>query len=60
MIGDMTVIMLSAAVFLALILYIALEQEQREKVTGATFFLAYYSMASNVNVILKLMAEAGA
>ena len=40
MVGDMTVIMLSAAVFLALILYIALEQEQREKVTGATFFLA--------------------
>ncbi len=40
MVGDMTVIMLSAAVFLALILYVALEQEQREKVTGATFFLA--------------------
>ena len=37
---DMTVILISAAFFLALILYVALEQEQREKITGATFFLA--------------------
>ena len=37
---DMTVILVSAAFFLALILYVALEQEQREKITGVTFFLA--------------------
>ena len=37
---DMTVILVSAAFFLALILYVAMEQEQREKITGATFFLA--------------------
>lgn len=40
MIADITVILLSFAVFLALILYVALEQEQRERVTGFTFFLA--------------------
>ena len=34
---DMTVILVSAAFFLALILYVALEQEQRERITGATF-----------------------
>ena len=37
---DMTVILISAAFFLALILYVALEQEQREKITGIAFFIA--------------------
>lgn len=37
---DMTVILVSAAFFLALILYVAMEQEEREKITGVTFFLA--------------------
>ena len=37
---DMTVILVSAAFFLALILYVALEQEQRERITGATFFIS--------------------
>lgn len=36
----MVVILLSAAVFVALILYIALEQDKRERVTGIAFFLA--------------------
>ena len=34
---DMTVILVSAAFFLALILYVALEQEQRERITGVAF-----------------------
>ncbi|MCR5404825.1 MAG: hypothetical protein K6E91_13545 [Butyrivibrio sp.] len=40
MIADITVILLSCAVFLALILYVALEQEQRERITGICFLLA--------------------
>lgn len=36
----MVVILLSAAVFVALILYIALEQDKRERLTGIAFFLA--------------------
>ncbi len=36
----MAVIIFSAAVFVALILYIALEQDKRERFTGITFFLA--------------------
>lgn len=40
MMMDITVILLSCAVFLALILYVALEQEQRERVTGVAFFLS--------------------
>ena len=36
----MAVILLSAAVFLALILYIAVEQDKREKFTGIAFFIS--------------------
>ncbi|MBR4732611.1 MAG: hypothetical protein IK081_07560 [Lachnospiraceae bacterium] len=37
---DMTVILISAAFFLALVLYVALEQEQRERITSIAFFIA--------------------
>ena len=37
---DMTVILVSAALFLVVVLYIALEQEQREKITGIAFAVA--------------------
>ena len=40
MLTDVTVIVLSAAVFLALILYLALEQKQREKLMGIAFFIS--------------------
>ncbi len=40
MLIDITVIVLSAAVFLALILYLALEQKQREKLMGIAFFIS--------------------
>ncbi|MCR5250448.1 MAG: hypothetical protein K6E50_07580 [Lachnospiraceae bacterium] len=36
----MVVIVFSAAVFMALILYIALEQDKRERLTGIAFFIA--------------------
>ena len=37
---DMTVILLSAAFFVVVIFYIALEQEKRERITGIAFFIA--------------------
>ena len=37
---DMTVILLSAALFVVVIFYIALEQEKRERITGIAFFIA--------------------
>ncbi len=37
---DMTVILVSAAFFVVVIFYIALEQEKRERITGIAFFIA--------------------
>ncbi len=71
---DMTVILISAAFFLALVLYFALEQEHRERITGIAFFIAaaggiviygfayshgHNSMFDRVTAVLRTLIDVG-